>query len=228
MLNLKQYFSRRLTARETAVVIVIVAMLGGLAYWVYEFVAARVLAARVNAAVPKVCSEIREQRGKVVNAIEVYKQHFGFYPPDHVLGGQPPKVDAVKNPLIYELAGVVYNPTNKMFRLGRLEAADAEYVKKFFDSAGFKNCGEQADQVKNFLSLDYLPVGQLHDDPDVFVLAFNGYPEGIAPEVFNQFQISTWRYISSSPTNNPGRYDLWLDVEANGQTTRIGNWPGAK
>jgi hypothetical protein len=33
---------------------------------------------------------------------------------------------------LYELAGVVYNSTNKWFYVGRLEAADAKYVGEFF------------------------------------------------------------------------------------------------
>jgi hypothetical protein len=228
MLNLKRYLNRRLSGRETAIVVLIVAALAGLGYAAYGYISATILEARVRAAVPAVLAMLRAQEWDLEKAIEAYKLNFGFYPPDHVLEGQPPKVDAVKNPLLYELAGVVYNPTNKVFQVGRLEAADAEYVRKFFHSAGFKNCGERAEQVKHFLSLDHLPIGQLHDDPDVFVLAFNGYPEGIAPEVFNQLQISFWRYVSSSPTNNPGRYDLWLDLDANGQTSRVGNWPAAK
>jgi prepilin-type N-terminal cleavage/methylation domain-containing protein len=33
-----------------------------------------------------------------------------------------------------------------------------------------------------------------------------------------------WRYNSSSPTNNPGTYDLWVDVIINGKTNRFSNW----
>jgi len=33
-----------------------------------------------------------------------------------------------------------------------------------------------------------------------------------------------WRYNSSSPTNNPGTYDLWIDVIIDGKTNRFSNW----
>jgi hypothetical protein len=92
-----------------------------------------------------VSAAIREQPRELLSAIEAYKAHFGVYPPDHVVSRQPLVVDAVKNPLLYELAGVIYNPTNKMFQLGGLEAADAKYVKEFFRLDGFKNCGERPD-----------------------------------------------------------------------------------
>jgi hypothetical protein len=32
------------------------------------------------------------------------------------------------------------------------------------------------------------------------------------------------RYNSSSPTNNPNSYDLWIDVVIDGKTNRISNW----
>ena len=47
---LKQYFNRRLTARETIIVIAFVAILGGLGYLAYQFTTAKLLEARVNAA----------------------------------------------------------------------------------------------------------------------------------------------------------------------------------
>jgi prepilin-type N-terminal cleavage/methylation domain-containing protein len=33
-----------------------------------------------------------------------------------------------------------------------------------------------------------------------------------------------WRYNSSSPTNNPTTYDLWIDVIIDGKTNRFSNW----
>jgi type II secretory pathway pseudopilin PulG len=33
-----------------------------------------------------------------------------------------------------------------------------------------------------------------------------------------------WRYNSSSPTNNPSAYDLWIDVIIDGQINRFSNW----
>jgi hypothetical protein len=33
-----------------------------------------------------------------------------------------------------------------------------------------------------------------------------------------------WRYNSSSPTNNPGAYDLWIQLVINGKTNLVCNW----
>jgi hypothetical protein len=223
-MNLRQYFSRRLTGRETAVILVLVVVLAGLGYWAYQFAADKLLEARVRAALPKVCEEIRSQRGTLVSAIEAYKAHFGVYPPDHVLRRQPLVVHPVTNTLLYELVGVVYDPTNKMLQVGRLEAAEEKYVKDFFQCDGFKNCAETPEKITRFLKMDPLPAPQLHDDPDVFAVGFRFPYEAVSPELVWQFSATPWRYVSSSPTNNPGRFDLWIELKTRWQKVVIGNW----
>ena len=37
-------------------------------------------------------------------------------------------------------------------------------------------------------------------------------------------KLNPWRYNSSSPTNNPNSYDLWVDVLIGGKTNRFSNW----
>ena len=42
---------------------------------------------------------------------------------------------------------------------------------------------------------------------------------------FKHIQYNPWRYNSSSPTNNPGSYDLWLQLVVQpGQTNLVCNW----
>ena len=36
--------------------------------------------------------------------------------------------------------------------------------------------------------------------------------------------LNPWRYVSSNPTNNPGEFDLWVDIIVGGKTNRICNW----
>jgi hypothetical protein len=228
MSSIKQFFTRRLTRRETALAIVVVAILLGLGYLACDFVATKVLEARVNAALPKVCESILQQRQTLLSAIEAYKVHFGVYPPDNVIGRQPLAVDAVNNPLLYELVGVTYNPTDQTFELGHLEAAEAKFVKEFFRCDGFTNCAEQADQVQHFLTSDPLPAHHLHDDPDVYVVSVFLANVNLDREVSRGFSFSSWRYVSSVPTHNPGKFDLWIEIKANGQSVTIGNWPSAE
>ncbi len=227
-MNALQILNRRLTWRESALVVVVLAALAALGYGGYKFTLARVLDARVNAAIPKVAVQIRRQRDQLVNAIEAYKAHFGFYPPDHVLSRQPLVIDPVTNTLLYELAGVVYNPTNKTFQAGGLEPAEAAFVRRFFQCDGFRNCAETPGKVTRFLKFDPLPALQLHDDPDVFALGFQAPYEGLSPEVFWEFNVTPWRYVSTAPTNNPGKFDLWIEVNARGRTLTIGNWRAVK
>ena len=37
-------------------------------------------------------------------------------------------------------------------------------------------------------------------------------------------EINPWRYNSTNPTNNPGGFDLWVDIYVGGKTQRVSNW----
>ena len=37
-------------------------------------------------------------------------------------------------------------------------------------------------------------------------------------------KINPWHYNVSNPINNPGSYDLWMDIVLRGKTNRICNW----
>src|ERR1700694_5844527 len=139
MNSLKQSLNRRLSLQETAMVLVAVVILAGLGYAAYEFIAAKMLGVRGQKAVPKPRLETRTQRQTIIAAIEAYKTHFGFYPPDHVVSRQPLAVDAATNWLVYELVGVTYNSTNHWFQMGKTEQADAKFVQDFFHCDGFTN-----------------------------------------------------------------------------------------
>jgi len=36
--------------------------------------------------------------------------------------------------------------------------------------------------------------------------------------------LNPWRYNSANPTNNPGSYDLWIQLKIGGKTNLISNW----
>jgi hypothetical protein len=226
MPSLRQYFKRPLTFSETAIVLFLMGIAAGLIYAAYNFIIGQILEARVNAAIPVVCTAIRHQRDAVVNAIEAYKAQFGVYPPDHLVSRQLTIVDPVTNTLLYELTGVLYDPRAKMFQVAGLEPAEEEYVTNFFQCQRFKNCAEDAGHLKHFLSKDEAVPRQLHDDPDVFVLGFNTSSAAIPPELFWEIEpnVGSWRYVRSSPTNNPGKFDLWVEFKRRGRVVTIGNW----
>ncbi len=36
--------------------------------------------------------------------------------------------------------------------------------------------------------------------------------------------LNPWRYVSTNPTNNPGRFDLWAEIREGDSTNIVGNW----
>lgn len=36
--------------------------------------------------------------------------------------------------------------------------------------------------------------------------------------------LNPWRYVSTNPTNNPGRFDLWAEIRERDGTRIVGNW----
>jgi hypothetical protein len=224
MAPLKGYLNRRLTIGQTIGVLVVVCLLGGLGYGGYQLIAAKILETRVNAAMPTICAEARKQRDAIVNAIEGYKAQFGVYPPDHVVSRDPLLVDPVTNTLVYELSGVIIDPRNGNVQVAGLEPAGLAYVTNFFQCKPFLNCSENPQRLKTFLRKEDAICRQFHDDPDVFGLAFNITSGAVASEVVWELDLESWRYVSTSPTNNPGKFDLWTDIRYRGRTIRIGNW----
>ena len=222
--EIKKFWQRRLTALETTVIVFMAAALFLAGYGVYRFAQVQILQSQVRSAAPGVYGKVRKQRETIIKAIEAYKAEFGFYPPENVLSKNPLTVDVVNNPLLYELAGTVYNPTNQMFFLGDLEPAEASFVKDFFHRSNFVNCAENDDKVKHFLSLQHSPAKQLHDDPDVFAVGFSYLMVDVPPKLLWEFDFSPWRYNHAQATNNPGKFDIWIEVKANGKVVTIGNW----
>ncbi len=198
--------------------------LGGLGYLAYRVIAEKILEARIDTAMPKVCEAVRAERASIVEAIERYKVHFGVYPPDHVLSRQPLVVDPVTNTLLYELAGVTFNRAKKTLQVDGLEPAEEKFVKSYLQCDRFRNSGETRSNVFDFLKMDSLPARQLHDDPDVFALGFYAPYEAVGPALVWEFDATPWRYVSTAPTNNPGKFDLWIEVKTRHRRVLIGNW----
>ena len=36
--------------------------------------------------------------------------------------------------------------------------------------------------------------------------------------------LNPWRYVSTTPTNNPGRFDVWAEIREGNRTNIVGNW----
>jgi type II secretory pathway pseudopilin PulG len=183
-------------------------------------------------------NKLKVMRDQVVTAIEDYKAQYGYYPPDN-RGAYPlGPINAVTNPLYYELTGtIVDNRTGEFFTPDRSEAITAEVVRQYFGVEGFVNTvpstGDLAAdtrKVRRFIDLKSEQYGEVSSQPDVELLVvpvrwpLNPKP-GVGPApVPAKPGLNPWRYVSTNPTNNPGRFDLWAEFVDGDKVRMICNW----
>ena len=122
-------------------------------------IAAKVLEAREDAAIPGIATALRRQRAAIESALEAYKARFGDYPSDHLLSQNPLSVDPVTNTLLYELSGTLYLAGPKKFQVAGQEPAETDYVTNFFQCSHFRNCARDPGRLKHFLAKE------VHDGP---------------------------------------------------------------
>ena len=111
-------------------VLLVLASLGWAGNTFYGFIAKKLLDAKVRAATPKVIAAVGAERDVLVNAIEKYKAHYGFYPPDHLVSSRPVVVDAVTNQLLYELIGTVYIASNRTFAAHMFQPVEVKLIRE--------------------------------------------------------------------------------------------------
>ncbi|MBI5775564.1 MAG: type II secretion system protein [Verrucomicrobia bacterium] len=164
---------------------------------------------------------------RLVTAIENYKAKFHHYPPDN---NDPRNFDRDwMHPLYYELTGtLVVNTTQFQPVDGVRQALDGgpgAHTETFLGVRGFVNSSTKRPDVKVFLT-DLRPVhlAQARTGPDIYLLtaAVPGPNKNLVTPGGQPF--NPWRYNSSNPTNNPGKFDLWAEVVIGKQTNVIGNW----
>ena len=165
----------------------------------------------------------------LTTAIERYKDKFGHYPPDHVIGQLPNGLKTVNpeiNQLYYELTGFTYNSIANA--QGVLKSGGILYtniVWAVFKKLGFVNASSDTKEVSNFLpglkanQVATLPEGT--SQYEVLAVPVNG-PRDY--QGINGIKVNPWRYVSSNPTNNPNRFDLWAEIKVGKEIKIIGNW----
>jgi prepilin-type N-terminal cleavage/methylation domain-containing protein len=169
------------------------------------------------------------QMAQLETAIDRYKAAYGFYPPDNP--GYP-----LTNQLYFELVGTVYNPTNPPPVYTTLDGSaqinTSQFVTIFGPGVGgFVNCskpggGEDSSAARNFLP-DLRPnqigTNTVGGVAVTLLIGSVGGPDATYKPLGHQ-DVNPWRYNSSSPTNNPGSYDLWMQLVIGRQTNLICNW----
>jgi len=159
---------------------------------------------------------------QIETALDDYKNKYGVYPPGNAL-------NPLLNQLYYELSGTAINGADFVTLDGGSQIKVVD-VQTAFGVGGFINCskgsGEDAQVAKNFLpSLKPNRINQFVTNNGVqttmLVTSVGGPDQNYQP--LNAPGLNPFRYAYPG-TNNPGSYDLWIDLKISGKTNRISNW----
>ncbi len=201
------------TLIELLVVIAVIGVLAAILLPVFSSL-------KIKATIKRIQGEMK----LVETAIDAYKENVGVYPTEN-------QTFPHLNPLYYELAGtklvgVEYQPLSGAGNIANLSG--------FFgpgNVTGFINVTRGSDDelkaAKNCLTglrpAQYLEVTNGTVSGIVLGTRANVPAPLLLFDTVEQ-SINPWRYLSSSATNHPGRYDLWVDVIISGKTNRFSNW----
>jgi prepilin-type N-terminal cleavage/methylation domain-containing protein len=166
----------------------------------------------------------QSEMSQLETAIERYHSAYGFYPPNSQYG-------PLTNQLYYELVGTTV--TNGNFRTldGGAAILTASVGTAFGASVGgFMNCNkpnadESASRAQDFLP-DLKPnqIGTLASygvSISNLVTSVGGPDPNYEP--LGAIDVNPWRYVAPG-INNPGSYDLWVQLKISGKTNLICNW----
>jgi prepilin-type N-terminal cleavage/methylation domain-containing protein len=160
------------------------------------------------------------------SAIGDYRANLGFFPPDN-------PNDATINPLYFELLGTTNNGLTYVTLDASAQISNAGGdINLKFNRQGFANSStkthssDEHGAPTSFLShLTPSQVGQLpNSQPPVKILVCSiEWTSGNNPPIPGTL-LNPWRYVSSHPINNPGSYDLWVDLAIGNKIYRVSNW----
>jgi prepilin-type N-terminal cleavage/methylation domain-containing protein len=170
------------------------------------------------------------QMAQIETAIDRYKSAYGFYPPSN-----PNTVNnlasALNNQLYFELVGTTITANGAFLTLDGSATIAAANVNTAFGVSGFMNCSkttadESAPQARDFLP-DLKPdqIGSVSTNGvaiSILVASVGGPDPAYQP--LGVRDVNPWRYNSSNPANNPGSYDLYVQLVIAGKTNLICNW----
>jgi prepilin-type N-terminal cleavage/methylation domain-containing protein len=169
-------------------------------------------------------------------ALENYKAKYGAYPPSNQNLNSAytlPLAPAIFPQLYYELAGTKINGLNFETLDGSATIpvnSVGKDVKQAYGVGGFVNCtkgsGEDGAIAKNFLpSLSSKQIGAVSNNgvANTMVLATSVGGPDIAYQPLGISGLNPFRYVYPG-VNNPGGYDLWVQLVISGQTNLICNW----
>jgi prepilin-type N-terminal cleavage/methylation domain-containing protein len=201
---------RAFTLIELLVVIAIISLLAAMVFPITK---------AVNRT--KMQSRARVELAEIENAIKLYKDKIGQYPPDN-------PTNAAVNPLYYELLGTTNNGLAYITLDGSAQIAPLTIATYFSGATAFANStqpggSDETRRASQFLTgLKPGRYGQMTGGPMLLTCSVL-WPATLG----NQYGVpglNPFRYSSSGPTNNPSSFDLWVDIVIDGKTNRISNW----
>ena len=201
---------RGFTLIELLVVIAIIAILAGL-----------LLSGVVAGGAAKYKARLQSQLAEIETSINEYYAKKGSYPPSN------PK-NVVTPTLYYELVGTVFDGKDTYLPLDNSAVKSAanpgvpvKDAQAYFKIEGFQNSGRAKGESENF----YTQLGaKNHSDGPSAPSGIQLLSAPIKNDDPADPQHVIWRYNSHSPTNNPGKYDLWVEWIHQGKTEIIGNF----
>lgn len=215
---------RAFTLIELLVVISIIAIL-----------AAMIIPASMMVKRSGMIRKAKAEINQIALAIDSYKDKLGHYPPDNPALANPGRF--ILNPLFYELQGTIRTGVgaNEVFQTldGRTNILVRAVAAAFGGGvSGFVNCtrsgGDDIAAAHKFLAnLKPGQYGFLTNNNFVLGLLTSSvpWPDSLGPVIAGApAGLNPIRYNSSSPTNNPKSYDLWVDIVVGSKTNRISNW----
>lgn len=212
------------TLIELLVVISVIGLLAGLSFPVIK---------SVKAAQQKRVA--RAELELVQTALENYKSKYGTYPPCNQnaanVAATPQYYPAYYNQLYYELSGVTLNGSDFSPLNGdQTKNLTRAQVKTAYGVDGFVNCskgsGDDAISAKDFLpSLNQRQWSDLVTNngvrTSILITSVGGPDQNYQPLGSEGINPIRYRYPG---VNNPGSYDLWIQLKIGGKTNLICNW----
>jgi len=173
----------------------------------------------------------------IETALENYKAKYGVYPPGNQRASSSTYAPAQFSQLYYELSGTTLTTNAVGICFVTLDGSSqilVSDVNPAYGVGGFINCtkgsGEDAANAKNFLS------GLKQNQYNTYVTNSNGGNNVRTTELvtavggpddayqpLNASGINPFRYVYPG-VNNPGSYDLWVQLRISGKTNLICNW----
>jgi prepilin-type N-terminal cleavage/methylation domain-containing protein len=209
------------TLIELLVVIAIMGILAGLIFPVAGAVKRR-----------QYINHTQAEMAQLETAIDRYKAAYGFYPPGSTNVPTPGVQSSYANQLYYELEGTVLN--NDVYKTldGSAPIKASDVPNAIPGVGGFMNCtksagGEDATAARNFLpELRPNQMASLTNAnfTNVVLVASVGGPDATY-QLFGPGtqDLNPWRYVYPG-INNPGSYDLWVQLSIGKKTNLICNW----